>query len=207
VPAHPAEWFASYENFLRPYAQMAQQQHIQEFITGVEFDKFNGSPYWAKLDSYLRRYYKGTLAYSFLWENVIRSRVSSAGVLQALDAYPPISVPARASIATLTAGWDAYLHRSARGIVMTEVGIASQDGAYARPYRWSWPGERLDPKIQSRWFSAACDAMVSEKAGGLYFWSIGIDNNFSSPPTVADAGAFIDGSGAYAISACFKRLG
>ena len=38
-------WFASYEELLNPYAQMAQQELIPEFVIGVEFHKFNNSSY------------------------------------------------------------------------------------------------------------------------------------------------------------------
>ncbi len=206
APTHPAEWFASYEQFLKPYAQLAEQEQIPEFITGAEFDRINNSPYWGKLDAYLRKYYKGTLAYSNNWDIPIKSRVNSAGVVQSLDAYPPMQLKPGASVSEITASWDSYLKSKARGVVLTEVGIASQDGAYTRPYKLSWAKEPLDPKIQSRWFTAACDAMAHEHDDGIYFWAIDIDQPFSTPPTTSNPTAFVDGSGASAIAACFTRL-
>jgi hypothetical protein len=206
-PAHPGAWFASYEKFLKPYAQMAQKERIPELIIGVEFDKINNSPYWGKLAAYLRKYYKGTLAYSNNWDIAIRSRVSKDGIVQTLDAYPPMKLPASASVGRVTSSWGAYLRTKARGVVLTEIGIAAQDGAYGKPYRLKWTGEPLDPKIQTRWFTAACDAMVNEKDGGIYFWSITFNQAFSSPPTTSDPTSFVDGPGASAIAACFKRSG
>jgi hypothetical protein len=206
TPAHPAAWFASYERFLKPYAVMAQQQHIPEFFTGVEFDKINNSPYWARLDGFLRKYYHGTLAYANNWEIPIPKLLSKAGVVQTVDAYPPMKAATSASVASLTARWDQYLAPKARGIVISEIGIAAQAGAYSKPYRLTWAGEPLDPAIQARWFTAACDAMVHEKGRGIYFWSIALGQSLTTPPSLADPTDFVAGAGARAISACFQRL-
>jgi hypothetical protein len=205
TPSNAAAWFASYEKFLKPYAQMAQQVRLPELIIGVEFDKINNSPYWGKLATYLRRYYKGRLSYSNNWEIAIKKSVSSAGVAQSLDAYPPMRLRASASQAQITASWDSYLKSKARGIVVSEIGIASQDGAYTKPYSLNWH-EPLDPRIQTRWFTAACDAVVKEKDAGIYFWSVLFDQGYTSPPTTSDPTSFVDGPGAAAHSACFKRL-
>jgi hypothetical protein len=207
TPTDQAKWFASYERFLRPYAVMASQQDIPELITGVEFDQFNNSPYWARLDAYLRTYYRGSLAYSDNWEIPIPSRVNSSGVLQLVDAYKPMQVADDATVATLTRAWEAYLGSDARGIVLSELGIAAQDGAYGKPFDFAPDHKPLVPEIQSRWFTAACDAVAARPDAGLYFWSITIGQQFNVPPGPADPASFVDGPGAGAISACFKRMG
>jgi hypothetical protein len=206
APRHAAAWFASYENFIKPYAQMAQKDHIGEFIIGVEFDKLNGSPYWGKVASYVRKYYHGILGYSDNWDIAIRRRVSAAGVVQTVDAYPPLKLAPTASLAAVARSWDSYLGSEARGIVVSEIGIAAQRGAYAKPYRLTWPGEPLDPVIQERWFTGACDAVAREKDAGIYFWSINLAQAFNKPPLVSDPTQFVDGGGATAISACFEYL-
>jgi hypothetical protein len=207
APRHAAAWFASYEKFLKPYAQIAQKDHIGEFIIGVEFDKINGSPYWRKVASYVRKYYHGIVGYSDNWDIAIPRRVSSYGVVQTLDAYPPMKLAPTASVATITRSWDSYLATKARGIVVSEIGIAAQRGAYTKPFRLRWSGEPLDPVIQERWFTGACDAVAKEKDAGIYFWSINLAQVFNAPPVVSDPTQFVDGGGASAISACFKHLG
>ncbi len=206
TPTHPAAWFASYEQFLKPYAEMAQGEHIPEFFTGAEFDRFNSSPYWAKLDAYLRRYYHGALAYANNWDIPIAKTVNTEQVTQTVDAYPPTSISSGASVAALTVKWDRYLSHKARGVVISEIGIAAQAGAYDRPFRLVWGGESLDPAIQERWFTAGCDSMVNEHGGGIYFWSVSFGQSLDSPPTLANPTAFVDGPGASAIAACFTRL-
>ena len=207
TPSNPAKWFASYEKFLRPYAQMAQRDHVPEIITGVEFDHFNNSRYWPKLDAYLRTVYHGTLAYSNNWEIPIASRVNRAGVVQLIDAYKPMRLSASASVATLTRSWDAYLGSDARGIVLSELGIAAQEGSYRKPFDFVWNGKPLAPAIQVRWITAACNAVASRPDDGLYLWSIGMAQQFNVPPGPSDPASFVDGPGAKAIASCFKRLG
>ncbi|HEY2639538.1 MAG TPA: hypothetical protein VGI66_06590 [Streptosporangiaceae bacterium] len=207
-PQHPAAWFASYEKFLRPYALMAQKDHVSEFIIGVEFDKINNSPFWGKVAAYVRKYYHGTIGYADNWEMPIPNRVNRAGIVQSVDAYPPMkAMPPSSSVSRLTAAWDSYLRTKARGVVVSELGIAAQNGAYERPFRLIWPGEPLNPVIQARWFTAACNAVANERAGGIYFWSINLAQIFNKPPVVSDPTQFVDGKGASAISACFKHLG
>jgi hypothetical protein len=198
--------FASYEKFLRPYAQMAQHYHIQAIIIGAEFDEFYNSPQWGKLASYLRRYYHGTLAYSNNWDVRFTRRVKSGGVVQLLDAYPIMKLNDNASPRTLTASWDAYLRRYPGSTVLSEVGIAALSGAYRAPYNASPNGKPLKPYIQERWFTAACDAVANSRDGGIYFWVVNVGQPLNVPPTESDPAAWVDGPGATAVTACFKHL-
>jgi hypothetical protein len=206
TPVDMAAWFASYEAFLQPYAQMAEREHVPEMFTGVEFNEFLHSAYWGRLDAYLRRYYHGTLAYSDSrnWE-LPSAWTDSHGVIQEVDAYKPIRLPPNASIATLTRKWDGYLGHGLHHITISELGISAQDGAYYQPYSVQWFRGTLDPEIQVRWFTAACNA-AARYGDGLYFWSINFANQFAVPPGPAYPAAFIDSPGAQAIAACFQRL-
>jgi hypothetical protein len=207
LPTHLGQFFGSYERFLKPYAQMAQAQKIPEIITGVEFDRFNSSPYWGKLASYLRRYYHGTLAYSNNWEIKVRKLVNSAKVVQLLDAYPIMHLTDSATVAQVTRSWDKYLAGYPRGIVLSEVGIAAQSKAYGVPYNVVPNGKPLVPAIQVHWFDAVCNAVASEHDGGVYYWAVGFGERLNVPPSKAHPADWVDGPGAKAISACFKRLG
>jgi hypothetical protein len=207
TPPDLGAWFASYERFLKPYAKMAQRNEIPEFFIGVEFDQFTGSPYWAKLAAYLRRYYHGTLAYSNNWSAPIANRINASGVVQMADAYPVMHVPDSASIASLTANWDAYLRMKPRGIVLSEVGIAAQSEAYHRPYNAIWNGKPLKPAIQANWFTAVCNAVAQENAAGVYFWPVNFGQPLNVPPNTSYPSGFVAGRGARSIAACFKRLG
>jgi hypothetical protein len=201
-PARPAAWFASYRRFLLPYAQMAQREHIPELIVGAEFDRFGASPRWKALDRALRRVYHGRLGYARNW-----AVTGSQGgpVTQVVDAYPAFPrLSASASVATLTRAWESYDGRFPAGTVESEVGIAAVRGAYARPWAVDWPGRAIDPAIQSRWFTAACQAAQATGMRGIYFWALGFGR--SSGPTVAQPAAWAHSPGSAAIAACFRQL-
>jgi hypothetical protein len=205
-PARIAPWFASYQKFLMPYAEMAQQTRIPEFIDGSEFSLFGRSPRWDKLVAAIRRVYTGTIAYDSNWGIPLTGN-GGRGVQEGVDAYQPMPVPASASVAQLTVAWASYDHTLPPGTVQLEVDIAAVPGAYARPFKVAqWHETRLVPSVQVRWFTAACNALVRENLGGIYFWGVGLGQSTSTPPGLADPGAWIDSPGAVAISACFTKL-
>lgn len=205
-PDNPAKWFASYTRFLLPYAEMAQQTHIPELIEGTEFSLFGHSRRWNRLVGALRKVYTGTLAYDSNWGIPIRNSGGS-GVAEGVDAYQPMAVPANARQARLTAAWTAYDRTLPQGTVEFELDIAAVRGAYRRPYQVSgWNEAKLAPYIQVRWFTAACDALVRAKLGGIYYWAVGLGQSTSIPPTLSEPGSWVDSPGATAVAACFKRI-
>jgi len=204
-PADPAAWFASYQKFLLPYAAMAQRTRIPEFIDGAEFSAFGGSPFWNSLVTALRTVYRGTLVYANNWGIPLTGN-GGAGVQESVDSYQPLKVPVRASLAQLIAGWRAYDRTLPSGTVQTEIDIAAVPGAYAQPYQTTWKVTRLVPTIQTRWFTAACDAVASERLGGIYFWAVGFGQALNSPPTASSPTSWVAGPGAQAISSCFQML-
>jgi hypothetical protein len=205
-PARIAAWFASYRKFLIPYAEMAEQTRIPEFMDGAEFSKFGHSHRWDRLVTALRKVYRGTITYDNNWGIPLTGN-GGRGVLEGVDSYAPMPVPANASVARLTAAWAAYDGTLPPGTVQLEVDIAAVRGAYARPFQVSqWHETRLVPSVQVRWFTAACRALVTANLGGIYFWGIGLGQSTMTPPGLANPGAWVDSAGARAISACFKKL-
>jgi hypothetical protein len=204
-PANARAWFASYQKFLLPYAAMAQRAQVPEFVDGAEFTMFGGSQLWAGLVAALRAVYKGTFVYANNWGIPLAGK-GGPGVVESVDSYQPLKVGVDASLARLTAAWLAYDRTLPAGTVETEIDIAAVPGAYARPYKTNWNVTRLDPAIQSLWFSAACDAAASDHLGGLYFWAVGFGQSLNTPPGVTDPADWVDGPGAVAIASCFRKL-
>lgn len=201
-PRQPAAWFASYQQFLLPYAEMAQREHIPELIVGAEFDRFGAYPQWNALDRALRRVYHGRLAYALNW--TVRGP-QGGPVTRLVDSYPPFpQLSASVSVAALTRAWESYDRRFPPGTVESEVGIAAVRGAYAQPWRVQWPGTAIDPAIQARWFTAACRAAQATDMGGIYFWALGFGR--SSGPTVTQPAAWSNSPGSAAIAACYQKL-
>jgi hypothetical protein len=197
-PADQAAWFVSYRRFLAPYAAMAQRTGVQEFIIGTELNGFNLSPRWAALDAFIRRQYHRTIACADNWDHLVTR--GCAVREQTVDAYRPATRPGWLQ------SWETWDRTLPPGIVETEVGIAAAQGAWTKPYKTAWPGRRLDPSVQSRWFTAACNAAARARLGGVFFWSVGVTGRQPTGPTLASEYAWPGGAGARAIAACFKKI-
>lgn len=200
-------WFASYQKFLLPYAEMAQESRIPEFIDGAEFSEFGHARQWNTLAAALRKAYKGTLAYDNNWGIPLTGN-GGPGVVEGVDSYQPISLPSDASVSQLTTAWTAYDRTLPPGTVELEVDIAAVQGAYLKPYQVSgWHEKSLFPTVQVRWFTAACNAVEKTHLGGIYFWGVGLGQSPDIPPDLDNPAAWVDAPGEGAVSDCFKRLG
>jgi hypothetical protein len=197
-PAHPVAWFASYERFLMPYARMAQANKVGEFIVGAEFAKFGSSPLWNHLDRVLATVFHGKLAYS---NNDTKGLSRSAGgrlTVKTVDAYHPIHPP-------FLRGWKSFDRSLPARTVLTEVGISATDGAWRQPWVHRSQGMPIDPRIQVRWFTAACEAAIATGLRGIYFWSLPLSTRFPGP-TPGAPGAWGHSAGAAAVARCFGSV-
>jgi hypothetical protein len=196
VPPDPAAWFAAYRAFLLPYAAMAQRDHVAEFFTGAELTGFAELPLWARLDAAVARRFRGTLAYANNW-GPFRFTGRAGPVAETVDAYQPMFPP-------LLAAWQRYDRRLPRGTVESEVGIAAVNGAWRRPWVHTWPVSQLEPAVQARWFTDACQAARTTHLGGIYFWAIGLGP--PSGPTLTYQGSWAHSAGSAAIARCFAMM-
>jgi hypothetical protein len=198
VPSDPRAWFRTYERFLAPYALLAQRQHAGEFIVGTELRGFNLAPGWAGLDRFIRRRYHGKLACADNWDRMVTRGCGTA--VQTVDTYHP------SYTSDYLGAWQAWDATLPAGTVQTEVGIAAAAPAPRKPWILSWRGSPLDPKVQARWFTAACQAAVREHLGGIYFWSVGVGTPSSHGPTLASETTWAGGPGARAIARCYASI-
>ena len=210
TPPNLARWFATYQRVLIPYARMAQQDHVKVFNVGVEFDFFAASSRWNGLDSAIRAVYRGQLAFANNWDQLPIGNSSYGGrnVRQDVDAYPAFQVPNSASIAVLTRHWDAWASQLKAGTVLGEVGIPAQPDMYQHPYYWKskQPNAPIAHYVQVRWFAAACNAVVNDHLGGIFFWSLPFGSSLTVPSGLADPGSWTATPGAKEIARCFSKL-
>jgi hypothetical protein len=196
-PARLPAWFTSYRKFLLPYAQMAQTNKVGMIIVGAEFSEFGRSRLWNGLDRALARVFHGRLAYS---NNGTRNLSRSTGgryAVKTVDAYPPMKP-------SLVRGWTAFDRKLPAGTILTELGVAAYYGAWRTPWATKLRHTRLDPRVQVRWFAAACEAARATRLGGIYFWALPLGTKFTTT-TAATPGAWAHSVGAVAIAHCFGR--
>jgi hypothetical protein len=205
-PQGVSAWFASYRTFLAPYLQLAQQTHVSYFVVGTELESLAKQKIqWSALDTATAKIYTGELDYAQNWDNWGDAVSSTQAPHIGVDAYPVLHVSNTASVSTLTAAWEHWLHNRSsstlKQTVMQEVGIRAVSGAYAAPARWSQPGDTINVQVQQNWFTAACQSARALNLPGIYFWDV---DSYADPAhaTANGSGSFI-GRGDSAIKACF----
>jgi hypothetical protein len=196
-PAHPSAWFASYRRFLLPYARMAETDKVGMFIVGAEFARFGNSPLWDRLDRALAKVFHGKLAYSNNDTSGLSRSSGGRFAFKTIDAYHPIHPP-------FLHGWKAFDRQLPTGTILTEVGISAYDGAWRKPWVHRSRHMRLDPRVQARWFSAACEAAMASGLRGVYFWALPLSTQFPGT-SAARPGAWAHSAGAAAIVRCFGK--
>jgi hypothetical protein len=207
APKDVNSFFASYRSLLAPYFALAEQDHVQEFVLGVELNSL--TPYTAQWQSVVRSasaVFHGQLSYADNWSDWYSGN-SPAGISDiGVDAYPRFQLDDSATMAQLVADWTAWLshrpHSVVHKTVIQEVGIPAQAGAYPKPNNWGGADTPVVPQIQANWFAASCQSARSLGMRGIYFWMVDSNNdpaNAAGYPT----GSFI-GRGDAAIKACFS---
>lgn len=182
-PEDRAAWFASYSALILNYARLAQSERIAALDIGTEFESLQSqTELWQALIRRTRALYKGQITYSLNWTD-LRFRIPFALSLDYLsvDSYFPLDAPAGASVDQLEAAWQVWLEKLAdmrrrvgRPLVLTEIGVASETGAYRTPWMWD-PAGPIDLEEQRRYYQAACQ-VVDPQVGGMYWWLLDLNS-------------------------------
>jgi hypothetical protein len=210
-PANRDKWFASYASFLRRYATVAEEHNVTELVVGVELNSLQDDSRWRGLITKVRQVYSGQIAYSENFDQYQRKvnlpPVDAVGV----DAYFAIDAPDNASVATLTSGWTNWITRhagsAARKLVLHEVGIAAENGAFQRPWAWGKDRAKINLKLQANWYQAVCNAAAKKDLAGLYFWNVRMHHNPGHEnPQQSDKLTFVDRPAEDVLRDCYARL-
>lgn len=208
APADRAAWFRSYEAFLAPYLALAARHHVSTFVVGAELTSLEDDPRWRSLIATARRSFRGELSYDANWDDYVSRHVPVPVDHLGIDAYFPLArLGDDASVAEIAEGWQRWLDRKTTGklprIVLSEVGIIAENGAYRHPAVWTG-GEKLNPTVQQRWFEAACRVARDREMAGLYWWNLDFH---ADPAAGAPAGShtsFLGRPAEAVITSCFR---
>jgi hypothetical protein len=208
-PADPDEWFASYQRFLLPYAEVAQEYGAATFVVGTELDSMEGDPHWQGLIAAIGQVFHGQISYDANWSDYISTPevevpVNSLGV----DAYFPVDAPDSAPVSELVAGWDSWLDRKTSGplssLVLSEVAIGAEDDAYDSPGNF-YVSNPYNPHVQANWYTAVCTITRQRRMAGMYIWSLDFNATPDQPPKTESPLDFLGRPlSESAIRACFS---
>lgn len=212
APASRDKWFASYTKFLAGYAAVAEQHDAAELVVGVELNSLEADRRWNALLKTVRKTFRGELAYSVNFDAFQRGSATPATDSVGVDAYFKVNKPDTASVQSLTTAWvdwlDRYAGDKATRLVLHEVGIAAQDGAFKHPAQWGSTRVPLNLDVQKHWYEAVCAAARQKSLAGLYFWNIRLHADpGTEDPEQPDRLTFVDRPSATVIKDCYAKLG
>lgn len=204
-------WFASYEEALIPFLEMAAENEVEEFVLAAELTSLQRhEERWAALAESARQVFPATLSYTFNWDGTDTELLPEDSL--GIDLYYNVDVDDNAGPEDISAGLAAALRRIPQSMrermVAQEVGIPGQAGMYRNPWYWGSDDSALYvPEIQSTWFTGACQAVQENGLQGIYFWMIDSSENPSMiNPEDSRTASFIGRAGEDAIRDCFDSL-
>lgn len=190
-----AEWFRAYGAFILGYAQLAREEGVEMFCVGAELKGTVGRRRdWLGVIQGVRKVYGGPLIYAAnwngeMWEVSFWDALDYVGI----DAYYPLTGRFSPTLDELVSGWSRPLNslgclagRTGKGIIFTEVGYRSVDGAARAPWDRRIRGEP-DPQEQALCYRAFFQAVWGKEPwfGGVFFWYWSLDPAAGGP---ADTG-------------------
>jgi hypothetical protein len=177
-------WFDSYEKFIVRYAEFSQENDVEIFSIGTELEATSFSAWahrWDRIIDKIRDVYDGDLTYSANWteyEGVpFWKRMDFIG----LDAYFPLSGSNEPTVEELVKAWDNIADKiedwrekqglTDKGVILTEIGYPSADGAAQQP--WVAITDVVDEQEQADCLEATLTALSKrEWFQGYYIWQV-----------------------------------
>ncbi len=179
----PSEkWFDSYEEFILRYARFAQENDVELFSVGTELEATTfeaWAPRWGRVIDKVREVYKGVLTYSANWteykEVPFWDRMDFIGI----DAYFPLTNSNDPSTEELAGAWKTKADEieewlaekglTGKGVILTEIGYPSADGANRQP--WAAISDIEDQQEQADCLRATLEVLGARPwFKGYYIW-------------------------------------
>ena len=210
TPASLNSWFAGYQSFLEPYAEVSQQQRATSFVIGTELNSLEGDPRWPALIGAVTKDFHGQIGYDANWDNFVNKPIAIPVSDLGVDAYFPVKAPQDAPVSQLVAGWNTWLDRKTTGplsdYIFGEAGIGAELDDYDSPGDF-YARRAVDPQTQATWYTAVCQVARQRQVGGVYFWNFDFDSDPSKPAAAGQAPLEFTGRplSEQAIRACFAH--
>lgn len=179
TPNDPSAWFKSYNNFLRPLAELAQALGAVQFVIGTELaSTLQYEQNWQETIQNIKSIFKGELVYAASWDEAAKVPFWQELDYVGVDFYFPVSSRKDPGRFEILSGWQPWLKRlqllhkqSGHDIILTEIGYRSIDGAGMQPHRFDNPGV-IDLDEQADLYWAALQAIEEVPwISGIMWWN------------------------------------
>ncbi len=183
-----AQWATSYGAFVRDWAALAEQTHVDLFSAGVELRSWvttSRAPSFAALIRELRTIYRGPITYSANWDDVDDTLVLRELDVIGINAFYPLADKDGAPFASLLEGGRRVRARVRalaelwqKPVLFTEIGYTTRPDPAIRP--WEWPdamtGVRIDEVAQADAYRALLAPLLEEPLFmGFFVWRVYAD--------------------------------
>lgn len=178
-PSDPGAWFQSYNNFLLPWAALAESVGGVQFIIGTELaGTIQHGELWRETIRMVKSVFSGELVYAASWDEAFKVPFWRDLDYIGVDFYFPVTIRKDPGRFEILAGWQPWLERmqllhnqTGLKILLTEIGYKSVDGAGMHPYKFDEQGA-LDLLEQADLYWAALQATADIPwLAGMYWWN------------------------------------
>jgi hypothetical protein len=173
-------WFASYEQFLDRWVELARSETVEMLAVGAELvSSEDSTAAWRRIVSGVRSRYAGTVIYSFNWDHYSEAHFHRDLDLVGISGY--FSLPAHVPITeeSIEANWRdvrekllVFSRDVDRPLLFTEIGYASVVGSAREPWNYLLEGP-VDLTGQAQAISAFIRAWEgTPELDGVFFWNL-----------------------------------
>ncbi|MBL7073101.1 MAG: discoidin domain-containing protein [Candidatus Omnitrophica bacterium] len=179
----PSEaWFDSYEALTVRYAVLAEENKVEMFSIGTELEATTfetWTPRWNRIIAKVKENYSGVLTYSANWTEYQEVPFWEKMDFIGIDAYFPLTETNNPSLEELKSAWTREADKiekwltekklTDKGVLFTEVGYPSADGASRQP--WVAITKVTDEKEQAECLQAMFESVSTRPwFKGYYIW-------------------------------------
>lgn len=181
-------WTRSYGAFVRAWAEVAEQSHVDLFSAGVELRSWvttSRAPSFVALVRQLRAIYHGPITYSANWDDVDHTLILGELDVIGINAFYPLADKDGARFEKLLEGGKQVRERVhalaeawQKPVLFTEIGYTTRPDPAIRP--WEWPDAmknvHVDERAQADAYRALIAPLLDEPLFmGFFVWRLYAD--------------------------------
>lgn len=172
------KWFASYENFLLHYAELAEELDCEMFCIGCEMVGTEArTNEWSQIIQRVREVYSGSIIY-----NANHGKEDGIEWLDQVDiigtsAYYPVADTVNASEESMIANWEKVKKRIKvlhlkfnKPILFAEIGCRSAEGCAMMPWDFEHTELPYNEEEQANFYSSVLKVFWNEPWFAGFFW-------------------------------------